>query len=73
MHEDTEQGSENDLPASTIGVDMDFVDMKLYDTYRQIDRTPHSQEYLLKCRSKLTNSAYHCSHKVMASLCSAIM
>ncbi len=57
MHEDAEQGSENELPASTIDDDMDFVDMKLYDTYRQIDGKPHSQEYLLKCRSKLTIKA----------------
>ncbi len=35
------------------GVDMDVLDMTLYDSYRQLDRQSYSQEYMLKCRSKL--------------------
>lgn len=36
-----------------VAIDIDVIDMALYDSYRQIDGEPHSQEHLLKCRMKL--------------------
>ena len=33
-----------------VAIDIDVIDMALYDSYRQIDGEPHSQEHLLKCR-----------------------
>ena len=35
-----------------VAMDIDVIDMALYDSYRQIDGEPHSQEHL-KCRMKL--------------------
>ena len=34
-------------------IDIDHVEMCLYDSYRQLDGEDPSREYLLKCRSKL--------------------
>ena len=35
-----------------VAIDIDIIDMALYDLYRQIDGEPHSQDHL-KCRMKL--------------------
>lgn len=34
-------------------IDIDVIDMTLYDSYRQIDGEPHSHEHLLESRMKL--------------------
>ena len=59
-------GKSNSLPAqdseghdtseeltATGDIDLDHVEMCLYDSYRQLDGEDPSQDYLLKCRSKL--------------------
>ena len=52
----TQESGDHDTSAKleAIGdVDIDHVEMCLYDSYRQLDGEEYTREYLLNCRSKL--------------------
>ena len=61
----SDNGSTSDVEITTVGdVDMDVIDMNLYDSYRQLDGKEYPTTYLLKCREKLVDKVKKCRKRI---------
>ena len=48
--------------------DIDVLEMKMYDMYRQDDGEPYSYDYLIQCREILINKLESCSKRCRNNL-----
>ena len=44
--------------------DLELLEMRIYDSYRQEDGAPHSYEYLLDCRKNIMRKLHSCKKEV---------
>ena len=71
-HEDSDQTVNVELESSMncsstkeIGdQDIDLLEMKMYDLYRQVDGAPYSPNYLIKCRRNLISKLESCKKEL---------